>query len=230
MKFKSQVYTQASGSVGGVTYARNAAGMYARARSIPVNPNSAFQQAVRSLFSVVGNAWQSVLTAAQRAAWEVYANNVPIVDSLGDSLKLSGVAMYTRCNVARLQAGLARVDAGPTTFAAGPADPTLAGTVSAATQLLTLTFNDELPWCDQAGAALLVYISRPTASTINYFKGPYRFADAILGAAVSPPESTQTISVPFAVTAGQVVHVRCLVVGADGRIGPDFLFRSTIAA
>lgn len=230
MKFKSQVYTQASGSIGGITYARNAAGMYTRARSMPVNPNSAFQQAVRSLFAVVGNAWQTILTTAQRNAWETYANNVPVVDSLGDPLKLSGVAMFTRCNVARLQAGLDRVDPGPTTFAAGPADPTLAGSASEATQQLTLTFDDTLPWCDLDGAGLLVYVSRPTASTINYFKGPYRFADSVDGDSVTPPSSTVAIAAPFAFVAGQVLHVRCVITGADGRIGPDFLFRVTCAA
>lgn len=230
MKFKSQVLTQASGSVGGTTYARNSAGLYMRARAMPVNPNSEKQQAVRSLFASVANAWNTVLTAAQRAAWERYASHVGVVDSLGDTIYLSGVAMYTRNNVARLQAGLTRVDAGPTTFVGGPSDPTLSGTVSAATQLLTLTFDASLPWCDVDGSALLVYISRPQSETINYFKGPYRYAGKIEGDAVTPPTSTETIALPFAAVAGQVLHVRCVIVTSAGLIGADFRFRSACAA
>ena len=40
MLFKSAAFTQASGSVGGLTFAHNRGGMYTRARSIPVNPKT----------------------------------------------------------------------------------------------------------------------------------------------------------------------------------------------
>lgn len=230
MLFKSQVYTQASGSIGGITYAHNSGGMYSRARAIPVNPNTAFQQTVRSLFAAVGNAWQTVLTAAQRESWEDYAANYQVTNRLGDLINLSGVAMYTRNNVARLQAGLARVDDGPTTFTGGPSDPTIAGTASAATQNISLTFNDGLPWCDLDGAGLLLYVSRPQSPTLNYFNGPYRFADSVDGDSSTAPTSPASIAAPFTFVAGQVLHARAVIVNDDGRIGPDFRFRSTASA
>ena len=51
MKFTSQVYTQASGSVGGLTYSHNRSGMYTRARSTPTDPASTLQLERRSNFS-----------------------------------------------------------------------------------------------------------------------------------------------------------------------------------
>lgn len=230
MKFKSQVYTQVSGSIGGITYAHNSAGLYARGRAIPVNPNTSFQQTVRSLFATVGNAWQTVLSAAQREAWEDYAANYQVTDSLGDLINLSGVAMFTRNNVQRLQAGLARVDDGPTIFTGGPSDPTISATASAATQNITLTFDDTLPWADLDGAGLLLYVSRPQSPTINYFKGPYRFADSVDGDSVTPPTSTEDIASPFVFVENQVLHCRAVITGDDGRLGPDFRFRFACSA
>lgn len=230
MKFKSQVYTQVSGSIGGITYAHNAGGLYARGRAIPVNPNTSQQQTVRSLFAATGNAWQTVLTAAQRESWDDYAANYAVTDALGDTINLSGVAMYTRNNVARQQGGLARVDDGPTIFTGGPSDPTIAGAASEATQNLSITFNDALPWVDLDGAGMLVYVSRPQSPTVNYFNGPYRYAGTIEGDSVTAPTSPATIASPFTFVEAQVLHVRCQIVNDDGRIGPNFRFRTPAAA
>lgn len=230
MLYKSQVYTQASGSIGGITYSHNAGGLYTRARAIPVNPNTGFQQTIRSLFATLGNAWQNILTAPLRDSWETYASNYKLTNALGELINISGVAMFARNNTARLQAGLARVDDAPTIFTGGPSDPTLEGAASEATQDLTITFDDTLPWVDEDGAGLLVYISRPQGPTINFFKGPYRFAGSIDGNATLPETSPGTVTAPFVFVAGQVLHVRIVIVGADGRIGPNFRFRSVAAA
>ena len=71
MKFKSALVTQASGSVGGMTFSRNRYGMYTRAKGLPVNPNSEFQQAVRQIFSGLSSAWNGVLTSGQRSGWRI---------------------------------------------------------------------------------------------------------------------------------------------------------------
>ncbi len=66
---------QMSGSIGGDTFARNRYGNYVRARTKPVNPNTTLQQAVRASMSFLTNRWAQTLDAAQRTAWNPYAQN-----------------------------------------------------------------------------------------------------------------------------------------------------------
>lgn len=217
MKFKSQVYTQVSGSVGGLTYAHNKGGMYTRGRSIPTNPKTLQQQAVRNGLQLTSNAWSATLTSAQRDAWNTYAFNVPMVDSLGESRKVSGNAMYNRSNVIRIQAGLTSVAAGPTTFTlATLTNPTVSGVAS--TGVLTVGFTNTDTWATAVGGALLVYVSRPQSVGVTFFKGPYRYAGRVNGAVVPPTSPSTAITSPFALAAGQRVFVRILATNADGRL------------
>ena len=220
MKFRSQLVTAVSGSVGGLTGSHNAGGMYFRARSQPVNPNTAQQQAVRNFMSQVTAAWQQVLTAPQRAAWETYAANVPLVDPLGQSRNVSGIAMFVRSNVIRLQAGLARIDAGPTVFSL-PTFTAPTVTVDATADEVDLAYTNTDAWAGEVGGAMLAYGSVPKSATINYFRGPYRYAGLVTGAVV-PPTSPETIALPYPVVAGHVVHFKIQVVRADGRLSAPF--------
>lgn len=220
MKFKSAVFTQASGSIGGITYSHNTGGMYVRARATPTNPNSTYQQDVRSYLASLAIAWATTVSDANRALWADYAANVPLVDRLGESRPIPALAMYCRCNVPRLQAGLARVDAGPTLFSlAQLTAPSV--TVDAATDNVGVAFTNTDTWATAVGGALLVYASRPVSPAINFYKGPYRYAGKIAGA-VSPPTSPEDIELPFTVVAGQQVFFRFVATNADGRLSADF--------
>lgn len=220
MKFKSALVTQSSGSVGGATFAHNQGGLYVRARSIPTNPSSAFQVAVRNNMATLSNAWSNILTAAQRAAWAVYASNVSLVNALGDAIHVSGIAMYNRTNTPRLQAGVSRIDAAPTTFNLGSfTNPTI--TCVASSSNLSVAFTNTDSWAIAVGGYMLVYASRPQSPGINFFNGPYRFAGKISGAVV-PPTSPVTIAVPFPVVAGQKVFYDVRVSQVDGRLSADF--------
>jgi hypothetical protein len=221
MKFKSLIISQGSGSTGGLTYSHNRGGMYIRSRATPTNPNSPQQQAVRSAMNALVAHWQETLTAAQRDAWKTYADNVPITDVLGESIYLTGMNHYIRSNISLVLAGLARVDDAPTIFDLGAfTDPSFVP--AAATQDVAVTFDNTDAWANEDDAALLIFASREKAPTINYFKGPYRFAGKVDGDSVTPPTSPATISLPFAATAGNRVFFRAVVVRADARRSLDF--------
>jgi len=221
MKFTSTVYAAASGSVGGLTYSHNKGGQYTRARKIPTNPNSAFQQVIRSLVSQISDAWANTLTSAQRTAWNTYAANVSMLDRLGQSMKLSGLNHYIRSNVPRVQAGLARIDAGPSTFNLGDYTPCTFTSLVAATGVVSIGFTTSDDWVSETAAALLLYVSKPQQDTIAYFKGPYRLAGMLQGNAGSPPVSPGTWNSPYTYVAGQVAHIRLQVVRANGRLSAD---------
>ena len=220
MKFTSPVYSGVSGSIAGLVYSHNAGGLYTRARSIPTNPGSAQQTAVRNALSGLASAWANTLTTAQRAAWAVYAANVPLIGPLGNARKVSGIAQFIRSNTPRLQAGLTEVDDGPTDYTlAAFVNPTI--TVTAASPEFSIVFDNTDTWATATGGAMLVYASRPQSPGINYFKGPYQLAGKIAGATVAPT-SPQTLTSPFVLTAGQQVFFRVEVTNADGRLSSPF--------
>lgn len=221
MKFKSQLVTQASGSIGGATFSRNAGGMYIRARAVPTNPNTPGQAQVRGLLADLANRWNNTLSGAQREAWKVYSDQVPLVNSLGEAVKVGPLPMYIRSNVSRLQVGLSRIDAAPTTFNTGDFTPPTIGAIDASAGTLSLGFTNTDEWAAEAGSSLLVYISRPQNESIGYFKGPYQYAGRVNGNA-TPPTSPASITLPFAVTAGNKVFVQARVSRTDGRLSTTF--------
>lgn len=233
MKFKSEVLTQASGSIGGTTYAHNRGGLYRRARSIPTNPNSAAQQTVRTNFGQLATRWNDTLTTAQRSAWENYAANSPTTDALGDSLVLTGQQMYIRCNSVRLRGSLTAVDDGPTTF--GLADlSTVTIPVDPTSNDINVAFNNSDPWAGEVGGALIVQTSRFYDGSKNYLKGPFRYLGLVTGAA-SPPTSPNLMAsanafgqAPTSFTAGQVMFWRACAVRADGRLSAVQSYRTIL--
>lgn len=222
MKFKSALLTDASGSIGGITASRNRGGLYLRARVVPVNPNTPFQQAIRGFVASLTSGWNDTLTIGQRAGWDTYANQVPLPDPLGDPRNVGGLAMYVRSNVPRLQAALPRVDDAPIVFDLGTFTNPTFGTFAAATNDFAVTFDNTDAWANEDDSAMLVLGSRPQNASINFFKGPYRFADLIAGDATTAPTSPATIVNPFAFEAAQQIFVQIRITRADGRLSLPF--------
>jgi hypothetical protein len=222
MKYKSNLISVASGSLAGTTFSHNRFGQYMRNRSTPVNPQSSRQTTVRTLLSDLTQLWGSTLTSTQRANWSNYAANVPVKNSLGDDIYLTGLNMYVRSNVALMQAGLTRVDDGPAILSLPGEDPTLAVTASEATQQLTIAYDDTLDWADDDGGALIVSCGLPQGTAINFFNGPWRFADSIDGDSGTPPTSPGAIAAPFTFQEDQQLFIRARIVRADGRLSNFF--------
>lgn len=224
MKYKSQVYSQASGSIAGTTHSHNQGGLYTRARSIPVNSNTAAQQKIRNAMATLTSRWQSVVTPAQRAAWATYASNVPLINSLGDARPIGALSMYVRCNSPRVYldgAGLI-IDDGPTTMSLGTFTPISATCAAGA---LSVTFDNTDDWATGDGGFLLLYGSKQLSPTINFFKGPFKIIDAITGSTMTPPTSPHADTITPAPAAGNVIYLRCNASGPDGRLSSSQIVR-----
>lgn len=224
MKYQSQVYSAASGSIGGLTYSRNRGGLYTRTRTVPSNPATERQGIARENLATAVATWTNDLTLAQRQAWISYAQATPFVDALGNQIILSGQQMFIRTYTMRILGGIDPVLDGPTMSGLGNT-PQLTGDplVDASVGTIVATANAE-------GATVNDYmatkISRPTLASRTPAHEPTRFAGVTIGV-VAPPNWTVNVDSPFALTAGQIVRVTLLILWADGRCSAE-AFRDTI--
>lgn len=222
MKFIPLLGTDLSGSLGGITASHNRGGAYFRNRAIPVNPNTVFQQAVRGFLATLTSLWNDTLTVAQRAAWDLYALNVPLLDPLGNPRNVGGLGMYIRSNVPRLQVALARVDAAPTIFNLGDFTNPTFDTFVAVSDVFNVNFTVGDDWVTEDGAAMLISSSRSTNPTINFFKGPYRAVAPILGDSGAPPASPVVTLAAFNIAVGNRTFILTRISRADGRLSLPF--------
>ena len=229
MKYKGILAAAASGSIRGVTASHNRGGQYFRGRTIPSNPNTAQQQAVRSAMALLSPRWGSSLTAAQREAWDAYAAATPITNAMGDPINAGGLGMFIRGNTPRINAGLAIVDDAPTVYNVGEFTPPVFAAPDASLGTVSMAFTNGDDWAGEIGSSMLVYISRPTNPSINYFKGPYQYAGRVNGG-VTPPTSPASITLPFPVAAGQRLFYKVNVTRLDGRYSADFRGSGTVVA
>lgn len=214
MKYISALMTKASGSIRGITASRNRGGTYFRGRTSPVNPATAAQQVVRNALTSLVGFWTTVLTSTQRTNWKTYADNTPSTDSLGNSVVLTGQNMYIRSNTPRIQASLPTIANAPTTYDLGSFTmPTLTLTAGAGTA--TLAYAGADAWATEGTtSAMLVYTSPPQNPSINFYKGPYKYAGKITGTAGSA-----TLTLPVSAGAsGSKTFFQVTVTRSDGRL------------
>lgn len=211
---------QRSGSIGGTVWSRNSAGAYIRNRSVPVNPNTDRQVAVRNYVKNLTIRWANTLTQNQRDAWDVYAANVDWLNALGQVIHLTGLNHYVRSNVPRQQSTLAEVDDAPVIFNLAVAEQALAGSASEATQQVEVSYDDTADWCSEAGGFEAFYMGIPQNASIKFFGGPWRLMGSILGVD-SPngePSSPDLMPQTWPFGEGNRIWIRSRIGRADGRL------------
>jgi len=212
-----------SGSIAGTVYSHNRFGRYTRPRVKPVNPRSKRQMAARILLMYLAEQWrESPMTDLIRIAWQTYASSLSWNNRLGEQVTLTGYNCFIQCNTARITAGGELITAAPTDLGLPPGDPTFAVAGSAASQELSVTFDPLFDWNIIDAGFMSVYQGRPQSASRNFFGGPYRFADAIVGDTASPPTSPQTMAAPFTLVEGQKIWCRARIQEADGRVSTLF--------
>lgn len=213
---------QMSGSIGGTTFARNRYGNYARARTKPINPNTANQIIVRASLATLTTRWAQILTAVQRTAWNLYASSVSMKNRLGEAIFLTGFNHYIRSNLTLQRLSQTLVDDGPVIFEIPAMDPLLSFTASEATQLMDITFDNTMDWADENGGMMFTYQGQPQNAQRNFFDGPWRLVGLILGVNGSPPSTPQVTAVNFAIAEGQHQWIYARIQRADGRLSEKF--------
>jgi len=219
MKFKSSVFTQVSGSVGGLTYAHNQNGMYVRSRAVPTNPLSPAQQTIREAMADAQVAWKA-LSAGARTAWNAYAAGTPVTDSLGNSQHLTGLAMFLRQHVSRYQTGQTPITVGPSTMGLSGLND-LAVAQHLAQDAYDVSYDPASEWAITTGGYMAVYQSPPKSPTVNFYKGPFKFAGVLPGSTGAPPASPFFVGSLYALVSGQRYFLRVIAVDSEGRMSAE---------
>ena len=213
---------QMSGSIAGNVFARNRSGNYVRARTIPVNPNTDRQNIVRATIAYLADRWAQTLSAAQRTAWNLYADSVSMTNKLGEAINLSGFNHYIRSNSIQRSHSLPVIDNGPVVFELPAKDNTLALTASEATQQLTIAYDAGMDWADEDGGFLIIFQGTPQNPQRNFFDGPWRHIGNHFGADGNPPASPVIMGVQFAIAELQRLWIYARIIRADGRLSEPF--------
>jgi hypothetical protein len=145
---------------------------------------------------------------------------------LGETIYLTGFNHFVRGNAVCLRNGGVVILAGPTTLALPEKDPSLAVTASVATQLITITLNEALPWFTTATCFMAIFQGQPQSPTRNFFNGPWKFAGAIPANQGDP----HTVAAPYTLVLGQKVWCYARIQLADGRLSEPMTVSCTVAA
>jgi hypothetical protein len=224
----SQSWTAISGSVGGITWARSSQGYYMRSRVTPVNPNTSYQQQIRSALTTLASRWGDTLSTAQRTAWNTYAGAITVINRLGQSVLLSGQQWFTACNSPRIQAdakigtSLGIIDDGPTTLNRGDPGSLSITSLGAAAGVVIGVAGSPL-WSADDDAYALVFQGKPVGAGRNFFAGPYRLIHAESGNSGVPVTSIGINAGTFTsngwtLVEGQKSAIVVAIAQADGRL------------
>lgn len=187
-KFTAGVgFGQASGSVAGTTYSRNAYGPYMRNKAIPVNPRSSPQMAVRQRLANLAQSWRA-LTTAQRTEWATQATGITLIDALGQSYNPSGFQFYTGINSNRVNVSLAIATAPPAQQTQAVITA-LSATAVGSTGVVTITFAPAIA----ASSFYILEGTAPNSAGVRFFTRSKFKQLAVLGASDTSPYVGTTV-------------------------------------
>jgi hypothetical protein len=228
--------SEMSGKIGGVVFARNRTGMYARKWSNPVQPDTDRQEAIRTIMGQAVMIWRNAAMDDYRAGWDEYAANVTMKNRMGEDVFLTGMQHFVRQYMVAAQAQwlgatLPLKLAGPTIFDLGETDNTLEATVGVAAGL-SLAYDDTLEW-NADGGGIVVWMGRPRNATVNFFKGPWRacgYVDGDTAVPASSPLVVTTANLPYEIAEDQRVSFAVRIVEPDGRTSTRIIAEDIIGA
>ena len=190
------------GSIGGLTRRNDTDWQSARARTIPVDPQTNQVQPLTSPTTLQqvptrqdlarsAHRWTG-LSGATKTAWNTYGAATPVPSPPHPNNRLNGFQHYVRSNSLRQHHALPFVDAAPTINDLG----TL-GTISAVAALVVSSrvwgmfflIGGSPPWSSDDNGALVIRLSPGTQASAPTYTGPFAIADddVIPGNSTTPP-------------------------------------------
>lgn len=222
----SSIVTDARGSVGGVTFSRARGGAYARSRVTPINPQTSRRAQVRGSFAAIAQSWQA-LSSTQRESWDLYAEETPSTNRLGETFFPSGFNRYVGANQLIGLIGGSPIVLAPSTPGLGPSAEISYDTVSVDQNSVVF---DTISFAEATGSDLLLFqIGGVLSAGAGAYYGPY-----VALTYPTPPATVTavTASASFQGTGlvtGQRRPFRVQVVTVDGKVGVPYEFIGTLS-
>jgi hypothetical protein len=117
VKVKDPMHSsEARGGIKGRVYNTCRGINYAKTNTAPCQPRTIRQLTIRRLMQVCTRAW-ALLDQTERNAWNTYANDHPITNGMGQTVRLSGFNLYCGLNCRLLDLALPVSDTPPITAA-----------------------------------------------------------------------------------------------------------------
>jgi hypothetical protein len=221
------------GKIQGTVMSKNKSGATARVKVTPVNPQTAYQQAVRVAFGAFSSAFRA-LTASQVNAWNsTAASGFKTNNIFGNPVSGSGLNLFNKLNTNLTSVGVASISDPPISEAVeSPLVLDPAGLAGAATLFANAQFDgptDVVP----ANTALVVYATPPVSNGVTFVKSLFRkidFLDAAEDTGTTNLESAY--SARFGVlVAGQKIFLKTVAVNkTTGQAGPPLIQSFVVGA
>ena len=231
MLVRYSLINQASGSIGGVTGARNRGGNYLRKRVKPNNPKTDAQYSARLALAGAASGWRA-LTDGQRLAWAGYADSLAGQNSVGEEAKPSGFQCFVATNSLRKRLGLSNITTAPVTPGRATFTPPTAVEYDTGAQDVTLDITLTDSWAATAGGVLYVQFGKAVSQGVTYYSSPFQIvAQQVRGAsAPSDPLVLASVEAPYGdLDAGANVRVRIGTMDSTGRLSTPWEGTLTIA-
>jgi len=166
------IVSEIRGKIAATVFSRNKGGAVIRNRIKPINRRSVLQSSRRQVLGNLASSFRG-LTAAEIAGWNSAAANFPLQDTLGQTIYLSGEALYVRFNANLVLIGESQITAAPAPFAFAIFTATIAVEDATVAAAFDITFT---PSPMTAGNTLAVFatgslsagISAPNASAFRF--------------------------------------------------------------
>lgn len=178
---------QLSGRVGPNVFSHNSGGSYIRAGTIPITSTTTYAMAAKARLGASSTAWKS-LTASQRLSWANWAQQNPIVNRIGQTIRLSGLAAYNKLNARLAALSVAAID-DPPIIPAPEALYTYAQEYDIGTADFELNYTPDPLGTNQR---LWVEAAITDSAAINFVENRKRFCGSSSAAQASPFDA-QTI-------------------------------------
>lgn len=218
------------GSIAGTTYSRNKGGAYARARVAPINRRTPAQTQVRANFAANSKAWSGTLTAAERAAWTAFASANPLVNVLGASIIVSGLAMYQKLNQVLAQIGSSPEPEPPPDLTVPGLAAATGTTITAATPVVQVNTDAQAV---TANAAYYIFATPPLAAGKTPQTSEYRYIgnfDATAAAVLIDITSDYVALYGGGGAVGNVIGIAVATVNTEtGAVTPAVVFYGIVA-
>ena len=214
IKWSGIAATDGRGKVGGSVFSKGRAGAYVRNKVTPVNRRTSYQQNVRAILALFAQSWRA-LTAAQITAWNYAAANGFATNNIfGDSVKKSGINLYTALNINLRTVGVAAISDPPVADKVGNMVDIAPTAAEGATTMFLFGTNDTGGNTVDADTELVILASAPVSNGVSFVSSQLRIVTTLAAATNTNTSNFWAAYVTKfgAPAAGQKIFIACTAV------------------